>query len=653
MGFKGAVREQVERICPKAFTEESPNNLVNARVICDVLTILRNYSPSRNTLWTGIEFFGYIVDMVRKEFDAGTQVFYVCCDVHEMVPPLKGEEQARRDKGVMDTDEDPEDSDDETPEEKKKPRYPSSKRARNDARNEYTPPKIPYPDDAEICDEGIRCRDFVQYKEFFETDDTKMETKEEEEDSKPKEPKFRWRYKAADPSAPITVTKFDMERVLRSRMHVRPRLWSYLITRLIKCKNRAEGEKDPETGEAGSYFNCAPYAKSVIFDTGTGKDGAPVQIIAGYPKRIDLVRHLNPFGESDHKLIYWAWINRKHPVRIDTIDQDMMGLAFVYAAQASPQLKQPFIWRWLNQKKSAKPNSYRYMDVRKAAHAVLWKEMAKVDKKNTEPGMMSHTAMSWLITCFLLGTDYVKKTAVTPTIGEDRVLDFAHKLRSMLDLVKIDMQTLREIDEAEAKEGKTALRREQRNIWPRIPDFKTGKATEMIHDQWRLLVPEKELQKYFTKSKRLERANGFIPDPHLVQFFEELYKLAKPGKAKNVATLVPGMQAIMFQLQYYLIDFNKLPRREDPYVDWAQRKIPQLLALPKAIANNSSSSSNKRKAPEEEKEGNKEDQQQLPPPRKKQRLGERILERDSGGGGEKVAWAGDESELNALMMMTS
>jgi hypothetical protein len=648
MGFQGEVREQVERICPGAITETSPN-LPNARIICDVLTILRNYSPSRNTMWTGIEFFGYVVDLIRKEFDAGAQVFYVCCDVHEMVPPLKGEEQMRRDKGIMDTDEDPEDSDDETPEEQKKKRYPSSKRARNDARNEFMPPKIPYPDDAEICDEGIRCRDFVQYKEFFDvgdsSSDTKMESKDGDEE-KPEEPKFRWRYKAADPSAPVTVAKFDMDRVLRSRMHVRPQLWSYLIKRLLKCKNKAE-EKDPETGEPGSYFNCEPYAKSVIFDTGTGKDGAPIQIIAGYPRRIDLVQHLNPFGESDHKLIYWAWINRKHPVRIDTIDQDMMGLAFVYAAQASPPLQQPFIWRWLNQKKSAKPNSYRYMDVRKAAHAVLWKEMAKVNKK-TEPGMMSHTAMSWLISCFLLGTDYVKKTAVTPAIGKDRVLDFAHKLRSTLDLVKIDMHTLREIDEAEAKEGKTALRREQRNIWPDIQDLKTGKTTEMIHDQWRLLVPEKELQKYFSKSKRLERPNGFIPDPHLVQFFEELYKLAKPGKVKNVSTLVPGMQAIMFQLQYYLIDWNKMPRRGDPYIDWAKTKIPQLLALSSSSA---TAINTKRKTPDRGE--TKEEQQQHPS--KKQRLEGRIITADAsdGDGGVKVAWDGDESELNAMIMMNT
>jgi hypothetical protein len=267
--------------------------------------------------------------------------------------------------------------------------------------------------------------------------------------------------------------------------------------------------------------------------------------------------------------------------------------------------------------------------------------MAKVDKK-TKPGMMSHSAMSWLITCFLLGTDYVKKTAVTPAIGDDRVLDFAHKLRSMLDLVKIDMNTLREIDEAEAKKGKTALRREQRNIWPEIPDAKTGKPVEMIHDQWRLLVPEKELQKYFTKSKRLERSNGFIPDPHLVQFFEELYKLAKPGKFKNVTTLVPGMQAIMFQLQYYLVDFNKLPPRKDPYVDWAQNKIPQLLALSEPIPGQ------RRKTPLL-----LSSQELAPPPRKKQRTGERIFAQESqassSSSGTKVAWAGDENELTAMM----
>lgn len=211
MGFKPTVRKFLRSVCKEAFSQ-TRKALQFLRVIIDVLTILRHNSPSGNSMWTGIEFFNNLATTIRKELESGTQVVTICCDVQEWVPPMKDREQKTRDDGA---DEELEDDDYFGHERKKK--------KEEDAENNK-PPLIPYPDDAQIVDGGIECCDFVQYQDEKNLDDQGRPI---------------WKYRPATLSqdgeerCKVTVQKFDMFRVLKTRSTVRPRLWTYFLDRLL------------------------------------------------------------------------------------------------------------------------------------------------------------------------------------------------------------------------------------------------------------------------------------------------------------------------------------------------------------------------------------------------------------------------------------
>lgn len=446
-----------------------------------------------------------------------------------------------------------------------------------------------------------------------------------------------------------------------------------------KIKNQVESQVD-SNGRPCTYLGGGYLQKGIILDTGTGQGYSPILIISGHKQAIELTDYIHELGEADHMLGYWINICRyedakqgykAHPCEIQTNDQDQNGLAVVQVAMAHPPVKQDVIWRWPDQRRHGfdPKNPYWYMDVRAVARSVLWKEMAKIDRKVMPPvGGAHHTAMTWLISCFLLGTDFVKKPKIAPGIGDETLWEFCNKkeTRDLLDKVKLDMQTLREIDEAEAKASNDPKRQQRRNIWPQIPPRKKGEpAMEVVHDQYRTLDKEANMQ----KKPLVYKENGFIPDPHLVQFLTQLYSTHKRSKFKKPKEALEGTYDMALNLQYYLLDWDKWQKRPDPFDLHVQRIKTQNRRkqdIERAMADEKERKESvpkqlKRKLPpppppaaEEVKMVTSEkdsgivngDEDNDQPRAKRMRLGEKIMNDTSAG--EAVQWMSDADELNAL-----
>lgn len=206
-----------------------------------------------------------------------------------------------------------------------------------------------YPDDAQLCEVGIRY-----------TDAATQELREE---------------------------LLDLPRLLHSRS-VRGQLWVHLRDHF------AAGRVSVPAGTAlvldhfaeGAWVFTAPSPADSTQAAASSSSGESKQAEAPRCRaelRPDLKHKL---GEGELMCVYWCQVLRDHAVVVDTIDTDFMALAVNYLATVEPVRAKPLLWRY---------DHTCHVSMQALTRLALghWH-------------MLGH---EWLLAVILCGTDYFKK----------------------------------------------------------------------------------------------------------------------------------------------------------------------------------------------------------------------------------------------------
>lgn len=290
MGGDTEIRASLKEHVPKAFRtgavvmEEKEGEWAYAE---DVLTNLhRVLGPHWDATFTLSELLSHICERHLALLRQGTVTrAVICADDHRRVPREKQETQQQRNVAFRRrTTQQQTKNERVLADGRTDPEPPLDVERKQRARELDAKSGEPYPDDAQLCAEGIRYRDPTTQEEVVE--------------------------------------RLHLPRLLHSRK-VRPQIWERL--RDLLCSGEIHV---PE----GCVLILDHFPEGPWFVTNT---------------RAELRRDLkHNYGEGEMMCVYWAVHFDQYAMLIDTIDTDLMPLAVHYLTVSEPARRKPLLWRY-------------------------------------------------------------------------------------------------------------------------------------------------------------------------------------------------------------------------------------------------------------------------------------------------------------------